>query len=679
MGASNLKGINVQLGAETTGIEKALTGVNKTIRESQFELRAVERLLKLDPGNTELVAQKQAILAKQVEATKEKLLALKSTQAQVEQQFKSGEIGAEKHRAFQREIVKTETELKKLEAVGKETGEGLAKSTAGASKGLDDLNMKAVAAGGAMVAAGDKINSTISGAIKDTQAYVSEIVALQRMTGLSAEEASKMTAVLQRFGVEGKSVGTIIKTLSQAINSQSKELAAAGIATQNADGSNRTSMEVLADLADYYSKAEDKTAAVALASKVMGRNWQALLPVLAGGKSSIEAITKAAEENGAIYSQDQIDQVRELTKAQKDNTAALEAFTNKVGVAAAPLETFKAETLGGLIDMLNKLSPTLAAIAVSIISAIGWVVASGGRLLLFLAGLKFFLPGVYAALQGLGPAIAGIFTGAWSSIAGFFAGLPALLGTFAAWVAGLTGAAAAGAVAIAVALGVALGVGIDKALRAIFPNYQQWWNDMLQPVFDFNEKLILAIMAVIPRIQAWGASVLNTVGTLRSDMVRGVSTFGSQIVEGIKQGLVNSWAGLKTKFFDLLSQLPQWAKNILGIASPSKVFAEIGKNMTLGMEVGLKVGIPDVEAMMSDLTARVTATAARLSAINVNMGIADPGAYGARGSRGYGGPLVAAGAVQVNINGNVAPGEGKVIAQDVNGALKSLARELGIA
>lgn len=112
--AETIKGINVVIGAETTGLSKALTDVNKKSRDIQSELRQVEKLLKLDPTNTELLAQKQKLLATSIGNTQEKLNRLKAAQEQVNQQFARGDITEGQYRAFQREIVKTEQELQGL-------------------------------------------------------------------------------------------------------------------------------------------------------------------------------------------------------------------------------------------------------------------------------------------------------------------------------------------------------------------------------------------------------------------------------------------------------------------------------------------------------------------------------------------------------------------------------------
>ena len=113
--AESIRGINVVIGADTTGLSKALSDVNKKSRDIQSELKQVEKLLKLDPSNTELVAQKQKLLADAIENAREKLDRLRAVQEQVNEQFARGEISEGQYRAFVRETEKTRQELEKLE------------------------------------------------------------------------------------------------------------------------------------------------------------------------------------------------------------------------------------------------------------------------------------------------------------------------------------------------------------------------------------------------------------------------------------------------------------------------------------------------------------------------------------------------------------------------------------
>lgn len=114
MARNAIKGITVEIGGDTVGLQKALGDVNSKANDLRSELRQVENGLKFDPKNTTLLAQKQQILAEQVKNTSEKFNTLKSVQAQVEQQYKEGKIPEEAYRAFQRELETTRNKLENL-------------------------------------------------------------------------------------------------------------------------------------------------------------------------------------------------------------------------------------------------------------------------------------------------------------------------------------------------------------------------------------------------------------------------------------------------------------------------------------------------------------------------------------------------------------------------------------
>ena len=104
--AGNIKGITVEIGGDTTDLVKALSGVNKQIRSTQSDLREVERLLKLDPTNTELLAQKQRLLGDAITNTEKKLSDLRTASTQAAQALASGNLGQDKYDALQREIAR---------------------------------------------------------------------------------------------------------------------------------------------------------------------------------------------------------------------------------------------------------------------------------------------------------------------------------------------------------------------------------------------------------------------------------------------------------------------------------------------------------------------------------------------------------------------------------------------
>lgn len=132
--AGTIKGITVVIGGDTTGLSKALEGVNKEIRSTQWQLKEVERLLKLDPTNTKLLEQRQRLLSDAVQETKTKLDTLKTAEKQVQQQFAEGKVSQQQYDALQREIVATSADLKRLEEQAKKSNAVLSGISAGAGK-----------------------------------------------------------------------------------------------------------------------------------------------------------------------------------------------------------------------------------------------------------------------------------------------------------------------------------------------------------------------------------------------------------------------------------------------------------------------------------------------------------------------------------------------------------------
>lgn len=142
--ASRIKGITVEIGGDTTKLQNALKGVNSSIKSTQSELKDVEKLLKLDPGNTELLAQKHRLLSDAVKETKEKLATLKTAAQQANEALAKGEMTQGQYDALQREIVETEQKLKALEKQASESSVAL---------------LKIAATGESLKSAGDKVSS----------------------------------------------------------------------------------------------------------------------------------------------------------------------------------------------------------------------------------------------------------------------------------------------------------------------------------------------------------------------------------------------------------------------------------------------------------------------------------------------------------------------------------------
>ena len=192
MAASRIKGITIEIGGDTTKLQTALKGVNTEIRNTQQQLKDVEKLLKLDPGNTELLAQKHKLLGQAVEETKNKLETLKTAQQQADEALKNGTISKDQYDALQREIIETEQELKRLEEQANQSATALQKISATGEK-LQEVGGKIEGAGKKLLPVTATVTALGTASVKtaaDFEASMSKVAAVSGATGSELEALS---------------------------------------------------------------------------------------------------------------------------------------------------------------------------------------------------------------------------------------------------------------------------------------------------------------------------------------------------------------------------------------------------------------------------------------------------------------------------------------------------------
>lgn len=198
--SSKIQGITVEIGGDTTKLGKALEGVNSSSKKLQSELKGVNTLLKMDPGNVTLLKQKQELLNQSISECTEKLKILKSTQEQVQNQFEKGKITAEQYRDFQREIVSTESKLKNLKEQAKAFGSVGAQQVAAVGEKMQDLGGKVEDAGKKMlkvtgvVAAGGAAAIAVGASFDDA---MKQVAATMGITVEEIENGSQSYKILE--------------------------------------------------------------------------------------------------------------------------------------------------------------------------------------------------------------------------------------------------------------------------------------------------------------------------------------------------------------------------------------------------------------------------------------------------------------------------------------------------
>ena len=202
--ASRIAGITVEIGGNVGPLSKALESVNKVIKNTQNQLKDVERLLKLDPTNTQLLTQKQALLKDSISATKEKLEALKTAQEQAKAQMENGDLGKDKYDALQREIIATEQELERL---AKEA----ANANAALNK-LDSVGQTLQDVGNKMAGVGKTLTTNVTtpivaigaAAVKTTADFDAQMSKVQAISGATGDEFDALREKAREMGAKTK-------------------------------------------------------------------------------------------------------------------------------------------------------------------------------------------------------------------------------------------------------------------------------------------------------------------------------------------------------------------------------------------------------------------------------------------------------------------------------------------
>lgn len=212
--ASRIQGITVEIGGDTTKLQNALKGVNGQIKSTQSQLKDVNKLLKLDPGNTELLAQKHKLLAEAVSETKEKLATLKTAAEQANTALANGEISKEQYDALQREIVETEQDLKNLETQANQSATAVQKIAATGEK-LKTVGDNISSAGQKLLPVTAGVTALGTASVTTAANFESSMSQVQATMGITKDAMST---------VNGQSVNTM-DTLSKLAKKMGAETA----------------------------------------------------------------------------------------------------------------------------------------------------------------------------------------------------------------------------------------------------------------------------------------------------------------------------------------------------------------------------------------------------------------------------------------------------------------------
>lgn len=405
MAGGKIRGITISLEGDTSGLTKSLQSANKEIKSTQAQLKDVEKLLKLDPTNTELLRQKQVLLGQAVKETNDKLDTLKKAE---EQMTTSGvDKNSEQFMALKREITATEGELKKLTAAADDTVSAFDKiksATDSISKGAKTVASatKGLSAAGGAVAGG--LIATGASAISTAD----ELATMSARTGLSTE-------MLQKFAYASDMVDVSTEELASAMAKMKKQMAdnpdafdALGVSITNADGSFRDLESVFYDSLEALSMVGNETERDLAAMDLFGKSGDTLATIIDDGGASLQEYGLRAQELGLILSEDTISKLTETGDKIDETKARATATITEVGA-----------------QLLENLAPTITTIIEKVSEVITWL----GSLDSTTLNTILVIAGVVAAISPIASLIGGISSaiGVLSSAISFIVANPIVL------------------------------------------------------------------------------------------------------------------------------------------------------------------------------------------------------------------------------------------------------------
>ena len=424
--ADKIRGITIELGGDASGLSQALKDVNGDLNNTQKQLKDVERLLKLDPKNTELLAQKQKLLGDQIQNTKKKLDTLKQAQATMD---KNGvDKNSDQYMALQREIISTEREVENLKTASEETSNamsGIAQAADKVSTAAGAVADKTRALSGAAAGA----LGAIGGLAIKTAASADELNTMAKQTGFSVEELQKFQYASDLVDVSMSDITGAASKLKKAIGSDSKELAALGVETKNADGSMRDISDVFYDTLAALGNINNETERDAKAMEIFGRSADSLAGIVDDGGKSLKELGQEAEDMGLIMSQDTVDSLNEVNdkidrlKAQSKLRLA-ETGAKAMEVLAPVLEKVLG-LLDGLLTKIGELTPEQLQTIMTILAVIA-AISPLASLISKVSGMIAYLP---TLITGIGTAMSWLAANPIALVIGAIVAVVALIAT----------------------------------------------------------------------------------------------------------------------------------------------------------------------------------------------------------------------------------------------------------
>lgn len=400
--ANKIMGITIDIEGKTSGLTKSLQEANSQISKTSSALKDVNKALELDPGNVELIAQKEALLAKQIEQTNNKLEIMQQVATDANDALARGDISQEQYASLTAELSKTDVALEELQAEADGSADELnevGEASGEAGHSLEVLKGVAEAVGGAMaaafaaaVAAAKEVGEALIETTRETSEYADEVLTMSSTTGLSTETLQELNYASELLDVNvetitgsmtkmEKSMGSAadkifnMETKQAELNRQLKEGKISaddyetkmedllessatgydklGISIYDANHNLRDSEEVFWETIDALGQMEDGTEKDLLAMELLGKSAKELNPLIEAGSDGFQKLADEAHETGYVMSDETLDAFGAFDDQMVRLNNATDNAKHSLGGVLLPL---LGDLAGDGTDLLNEFS-----------------------------------------------------------------------------------------------------------------------------------------------------------------------------------------------------------------------------------------------------------------------------------------------------------------------------------
>ncbi|MEF9990236.1 MAG: hypothetical protein RR716_06985 [Christensenellaceae bacterium] len=466
MAFGKIKGITIEIGGDTTKLGNALKDINSKSKSLQQELREVDRLLKFDPTNTTLLAQKQQILTQSVEETSRKLTLLKEAERQAQQQFAQGKISQEQYRALQREVQETDRQLNEYEQQLKEV-ENASSAVSTATKNIGSsaeqaeqktskFGVQSQIALSALTRVGQQLLNVLGKVVKSVfdgingmADYADDILTISVKTGISTEN-------LQAFAIAAEQTDVPLETMAKGAAKVTKvqndflggnkdvisSLDVLGVSLLDNNGKLKDTESAFYEIINAFAKMEDPTERAAVAQQLFGRSYQDLMPIFDSGTTIVTEQIDKYKELGMILKEDTLTTLNDykdtmdLLKKQIA-TAFIPVLEELIPVIAEIANLFSewlasAEVKQMITDIANalrmfveqnkeKLKDMITNVLMGLINVFEWIINNSGVVITIIAAIAAAIVAAQIAIIASGGWVVAAIVGVVAAVAGLVA------------------------------------------------------------------------------------------------------------------------------------------------------------------------------------------------------------------------------------------------------------------